>query len=905
MPLSLLWLLVWIFQYQGINQEIAEKSQSKGEACLVSSQDWQSEIELVKSGGNSTKTQYTPFEGRKSDQPYFKGNHGDLRALEVQVLQKDIKGVCKWLQPVPDTMAGVSGHRIRPSYPSTGLELEVPSRVGPKSTQPTQWQGQQRQVAATEIASTWTQRSREGRWIQSWQGRWQSPAGKADWKGKSPKPEHGQRQGQGGNYGASGASMDSDIASKQFTIAATDNATATALGGRNYIEGIDPCAEKITARHGPRGASHFTTITHERRAEINSIPLQCSGRFEHSTRDTGHCKASQAQSPHQVAQFPDRCGPEMAEAHGGFSERRIRTDTTDRGCQDLTSCCSSKIRELKVGTGCAGHRCRSPSRHGRGCGRWFRRSDSRNCTIRQFGDHAFAIRDSASFSRSNGNRRGKQLQQTAACRRRICAISAIIWWGNAITLSTSHASIPETGVQGEPRFAFAFSTARQVVTEVYPCLGHPCVLNWTHSACDEPWFTTKWYAIESAYELAWKLGTPPSNVSDHQERQLSACGKSRHVCFSSDVDIRFTLETPSISATLVVAESRLHNWTEKPWSLHSSEPSAFSDCIEKAATQVTNSKSLQTQDFHGLQRTPLKSIENILDSDSFKYERHRLEAQEPLSNEAVSIRTSLPAEKDTTQQPRLWKCHRSDEFYNVPSRWYGHTDNDDHNDRNENNDQEQPNDDAGFFLHEAPDSIQLLFDAFLREGLIIGPGLEESVFVRSWHIHHIHEPRCWHHRTLELQGHWRHWFNDILAGWRDKNDPNEDTIFSIVHPNPPRSGMTQEIIFDIIISQGLEAPRNSGLITVLQKNDRASRARFSLAASLPYTTSGVQIVQGAEIVHECNRDICTIRHAGITIPFTMAPTHDVQDGDSFTIAIIAGCQQLIDTGSPMSGGWSE
>ena len=89
--------------------------------------------------------------------------------------------------------------------------------------------------------------------------------------------------------------------------------------------------------------------------------------------------------------------------------------------------------------------------------------------------------------------------------------------------------------------------------------------------------------IESAYELAWKLGTPPSNVSDHRERQLSACGKSRHVRFSSDVDIRFTLDTPSISATLVVAESRLHNWTEKPWRLYSSEPSAFSDCIEKAA----------------------------------------------------------------------------------------------------------------------------------------------------------------------------------------------------------------------------------------------------------------------------------------------------------------------------------
>ena len=169
--------------------------------------------------------------------------------------------------------------------------------------------------------------------------------------------------------------------------------------------------------------------------------------------------------------------------------------------------------------------------------------------------------------------------------------------------------------------------------------------------------------------------------------------------------------------------------------------------------------------------------------------------------------------------------------------------------------------------------------------MIVGPRLAESVHLRSWHVHHIHEQRCWHPRTIELNGHWRHWFNDILAGWRDKNNPNEDTIFSIVHPNPPRSGSVHEIMFDIIISQGLEAPRNSGLITVLQKNDRAARARFSLAASLPYTTSGVQIVQGAEIMHECNRDICRIRHDGVTIPFTMAPTHDVQDGDSFTIAV--------------------
>ena len=197
MPLSLLWLLVWIFQYQGINQEIAEKSQSKGETCLVSSQDWQSEIEFVKSGGNSTKTQYTPFEGRKSDQPYFKGNHGDLRALEVQVLQKDIKGVCKWLQPVPDTMAGVSGHRIRPSYPSTGLELEVPSRVGPKSTQPTHGKGNRGKSQQPKSPRHGHKGRGKGGGYKAGKGDGSHQQGKQTGKGKVPSQNMDKGKGKG------------------------------------------------------------------------------------------------------------------------------------------------------------------------------------------------------------------------------------------------------------------------------------------------------------------------------------------------------------------------------------------------------------------------------------------------------------------------------------------------------------------------------------------------------------------------------------------------------------------------------------------------------------------------------------------------------------------------------------
>ena len=54
--------------------------------------------------------------------------------------------------------------------------------------------------------------------------------------------------------------------------------------------------------------------------------------------------------------------------------------------------------------------------------------------------------------------------------------------------------------------------------------------------------------------------------------------------------------------------------------------------------------------------------------------------------------------------------HRSDSYYDVPSTW---------SQTNTERDQELDDDaDADFFLHEAPESVQLLFDA-LREGVII------------------------------------------------------------------------------------------------------------------------------------------------------------------------------------------
>ena len=221
----------------------------------------------------------------------------------------------------------------------------------------------------------------------------------------------------------------------------------------------------------------------------------------------------------------------------------------------------------------------------------------------------------------------------------------------------------------------------------------------------------------------------------------------------------------------------------------------------------------------------------------------------------------------------------TDEFHNVPSNWFPRAEG------VQEEDQTDP-EDANHFLHEAPDARQNLFDALQDEGLVTGPRILDSVFIRTWFVHHLHAPQCFHSRLIEINGHWRFWHAEITGAWRDRIFPDEIVIYDIVRPNPPRAvAINQEILFDVILSQGLDAPRRAGLVTILQKDDIAGRAAFSVGVSLSERTSGHQIVQSAEYLHECNLHRCRIRHGREQIPFTMEPVHDMMDGDSFTVAV--------------------
>ena len=162
--------------------------------------------------------------------------------------------------------------------------------------------------------------------------------------------------------------------------------------------------------------------------------------------------------------------------------------------------------------------------------------------------------------------------------------------------------------------------------------------------------------------------------------------------------------------------------------------------------------------------------------------------------------------------------------------------------------------DHPFFLHEAPDTIQDLYNTFLNEGLVDGPRLSESIHVRSWYLHHVHH-RIWHTpRILELDGHWSHWARDIAEGWRDQVREDEDLVFFTCHPDPPRVMGDYEIYFDLILVQGTDFPARAGLITVIRADDTAAaRADYALCC-VPCQgfVSGQHIAALANQVQQCH-----------------------------------------------------
>ena len=216
---------------------------------------------------------------------------------------------------------------------------------------------------------------------------------------------------------------------------------------------------------------------------------------------------------------------------------------------------------------------------------------------------------------------------------------------------------------------------------------------------------------------------------------------------------------------------------------------------------------------------------------------------------------------------------------------------------------QQPAQEAGPFLHEAPQSIQDLFAAFLEEDLIEGEELSEEITLRSWYVHHRRVPEWNVPRDLQLHGHWRFWAADVLSAWNDQVVQDEDVALALVFPNPPRNNVFEPILFDVLVMQGLDLPRRACLATVIRHHDPQQRAERSLAISLPHLVSAKYIAARAHLTQDCHLHDCTVRHGRQYLEWNDRPLHDARDGQSFVIrrlsahAVASAAQAGVNPGS--------
>lgn len=377
-------------------------------------------------------------------------------------------------------------------------------------------------------------------------------------------------------------------------------------------------------------------------------------------------------------------------------------------------------------------------------------------------------------------------------------------------------------------------------------------MKWTHSKVFDSEFLSEWQATEDACELAMDFDyyTSYHFCNATYVKKVTPAMRERRVHFHTSVEVASGATDIFDADAFSMPMDALAGWTEKPWRLRS-VPKTSASSIAKDAVGP-----------------PVEDPRSSVCISRTIPDRH----------------PEMPTQIEMKEA--IYEFRITDNYYNVLPRWERPGELPDEDAMHEG--------DVPAFLHEAPGSIQNLFDQFLDDGYINGgPGLDESIFLRSWYLHHVNVP-AWHRpRTIELHGHWRHWMRDILNGWVDQIYDDQDVELFLCHPHPPRSG---DVTYDLLVVQGTWAPRRAGLTTVLRLNDLAARAHYAVAVSYTPFVSGYQLAVSVNMEQHCQTQICTIRHGRTVIPFSMDPVHEMTDGDTFTIAprsseAAAGVQQ--------------
>ena len=160
--------------------------------------------------------------------------------------------------------------------------------------------------------------------------------------------------------------------------------------------------------------------------------------------------------------------------------------------------------------------------------------------------------------------------------------------------------------------------------------------------------------------------------------------------------------------------------------------------------------------------------------------------------------------------------------------------------------------------------------------------------IRTWYIHHVTHTHNDAPRVIQIVGDRGTWTDQIRDVWRDVLVTDEPTAFTLPTPMPARSPPEQLIALDVIISQGLQQLRYSGLVSVQRMDEDEGISQYTIAASFGPFVSGVQIVDAASAFQLCDSSsgrACSIFFGSELIPLDHHPGHRMRPGNSFMVQV--------------------
>jgi len=426
-------------------------------------------------------------------------------------------------------------------------------------------------------------------------------------------------------------------------------------------------------------------------------------------------------------------------------------------------------------------------------------------------------------------------------------------------------------------------------------------LKWSHSVMQEPDFCCEFGAREAAHRLAFEIELEgdhlisPSHSSPSNPRTSRRPGL--HVGFADTTELRLSFEDDwKFHAFSLPSHYFASGIT--PWSgcqkIAEMKQSRFHFCPWHDGGLVRSCEPTHAQEHHRIASTPadssrVKNFENEQFIPSFNFDKTPSDSsnltgrlsgmRQHFADNAVVDPNEVTG--DTSSHPGIIEQFKiTDNYYDNPARRI-------------QQEPEEPDPDVIPDIHEAPQFAQDLHAIAGRFAIYDDPDGDGILRLRTWYLHHQHMIVNFHSRTVELDEDWRRWSDDIIGSWRTHLHAGASIFFHLVHPDPYRGYLRQEVHCDVIITQGNELPRRAGLLTVHYQGEQTDPHTYAVASSLEMIVSGRRLVEAADADQWCLNSFhrCSVAFGWQHIPFDTQPIHQVQNGHAFIIMVTKARQE--------------